>query len=96
MVGIVVVSHSEQLAAGVVELARQMAGERLTLEAAGGIGELGVLGTDAERVREAIVRAMSKDGMAPGLVGEVKAALREVTLAAEDAVAARAVALELL
>jgi phosphoenolpyruvate-protein phosphotransferase/dihydroxyacetone kinase phosphotransfer subunit len=63
MVGIVVVSHSEQLAAGVVELARQMAGERLALEAAGGIGEPGVLGTDAERVREAIVRAMSKDGV---------------------------------
>lgn len=63
MVGIVVVSHSEELAEGVVALAREMAGEELALEAAGGLGEPGVLGTDAERVRAAIERAMSADGV---------------------------------
>jgi len=63
VVGIVVVSHSEELANGVVTLAREMAGEELALEAAGGIEAPGVLGTDADRVRGAIERAMSKDGV---------------------------------
>jgi phosphoenolpyruvate-protein phosphotransferase/dihydroxyacetone kinase phosphotransfer subunit len=63
MVGIVVVSHSETLAQGVVRLAREMGGEELALEAAGGMDEEGVLGTDAERVRAAIERTMSDDGV---------------------------------
>ncbi len=63
MVGIVVVSHSDALATGVVALAREMAGEELRLEAAGGIEEPGVLGTDASRVRAAIERVMSPDGV---------------------------------
>ena len=54
MVGIVVVSHSDALAQGVVTLAREMGGHDLALEAAGGTEEPGVLGTDAERVRAAI------------------------------------------
>ena len=62
MVGIVVVSHSAALADGVVELARQMGGDELRLEAAGGL-EDGSIGTDAERVRAAIERAMSDDGV---------------------------------
>ena len=57
MVGIVVVSHSAALAEGVVRLAREMAGDELELEAAGGIADddpaTPVLGTDAERVRGA-------------------------------------------
>ena len=63
MVGIVVVSHSDALAQGVVAVAREMAGADLALEAAGGTDEPGVLGTDAERVRAAIDRAMSPDGV---------------------------------
>ena len=67
MVGIVVVSHSEALANGVVRLAREMAGDELALEAAGGIEDSDpahpVLGTDANRVRAAIERAMSADGV---------------------------------
>jgi len=63
MVGIVVVSHSDALADGVVLLAREMASQELALEAAGGMAEPGVLGTDAERVRAAIERAMSPDGV---------------------------------
>jgi phosphocarrier protein FPr len=63
VVGIVVVSHSDALAQGVVALAREMGGEALALEAAGGTEEPGVLGTDAERVRAAIERAMSSDGV---------------------------------
>src|ERR671937_2355872 len=63
VVGIVVVSHSEALAEGVVRLAREMGGEELALEPAGGMDEPGALGTDAERVRAAIERAMSDDGV---------------------------------
>jgi multiphosphoryl transfer protein len=62
MVGIVVVSHSPALAEGVVALAREMGGADLPLEAAGGM-EDGSIGTDAERVRAAIERAMSDDGV---------------------------------
>jgi phosphoenolpyruvate-protein phosphotransferase/dihydroxyacetone kinase phosphotransfer subunit len=62
VVGIVVVSHSAALAEGVVELARQMGGEELALEPAGGL-EDGSIGTDAQRVRAAIERAMSQDGV---------------------------------
>lgn len=62
MVGIVVVSHSASLADGVVELARQMGGEELAIEAAGGLAD-GSIGTDVERVRAAIERAMSDDGV---------------------------------
>ena len=62
MVGIVVVSHSRSLAEGVVELAREMGGDELALEAAGGL-EDGSMGTDAERVRAAIERAMTDDGV---------------------------------
>jgi phosphoenolpyruvate-protein phosphotransferase/dihydroxyacetone kinase phosphotransfer subunit len=63
VVGIVVVSHSEALAEGVVALAREMGGEELALEAAGGLDEPGALGTDAGRVQAAIERAMSDDGV---------------------------------
>lgn len=57
MVGIVVVSHSAQVAEGAVALARQMAGD-VRLEAAGGSTETADgIGTDAMRVMEAIDRA---------------------------------------
>ncbi|MGZ4203644.1 MAG: dihydroxyacetone kinase phosphoryl donor subunit DhaM, partial [Thermoleophilaceae bacterium] len=62
LVGLVIVSHSAALAEGVVELARQMGGEDVRIEAAGGM-EDGSIGTDAERVRAAIERAMSDDGV---------------------------------
>ena len=56
IVGIVVVSHSAQIAAGTVELARQMAGDDLRIEAAGGTAD-GSLGTDAAAIMAAIVAA---------------------------------------
>ena len=62
MVGIVVVSHSAELARGVVELARQMGGEEVRVEEAGGMDD-GSIGTDAVRVHAAIERAMSDDGV---------------------------------
>src|ERR671930_1452680 len=63
MVGIVIVSHSETLAAGVREVAAEMAGPDVRIELAGGLAEEGALGTDAVRVMEAIGRADSGEGV---------------------------------
>lgn len=61
-VGIVVVSHSRQLAAGVVELAGQMAAPELAIVAVGGAAD-GGLGTDADRIAAAIRAADSGRGV---------------------------------
>jgi phosphoenolpyruvate-protein phosphotransferase/dihydroxyacetone kinase phosphotransfer subunit len=63
MVGIVIVSHSRRIAEGVVELAREMGGEDVTIEAAGGTDEEDALGTDAMRVLASIEEAYSDDGV---------------------------------
>ena len=52
MVGLVLVSHSPQIAEGTAELVRQMAGE-VEIEAVGGDAE-GGFGTDPERIQGAI------------------------------------------
>jgi PTS hybrid protein len=56
MVGIVVVSHSSELARGLAQLAAQMASPGVRIEHAGGTAD-GELGTDEGRVRDAIRRA---------------------------------------
>src|SRR5438309_1515601 len=63
MVGIVVVSHSSRLAAGVVELAREMGGGAVAIEAAGGLEAGTALGTSATLIAAAIERASSEDGV---------------------------------
>src|SRR6516164_8669215 len=64
MVGIVIVSHSAQLADSVVELARQMAGPDVTIVAAGGVDLPDrPLGTDAALIARAIDQAWSDDGV---------------------------------
>jgi PTS hybrid protein len=62
MVGVVVVSHSRDIAQGVVEMAGQMAGDDVRLESAGGDAH-GTLGTDEALVRNAILRADQGDGV---------------------------------
>jgi PTS hybrid protein len=62
VVGIVVVSHSSDLARGLADLAGQVAGPEVHIEPAGGLPD-GGLGTDDERVREAIKRADRGDGV---------------------------------
>ncbi len=52
-VGLVLVSHSERLAAGVVDLLRELVGDRVPVAVAGGT-EDGGIGTSYERVRAAI------------------------------------------
>src|SRR3954470_22707770 len=63
MVGIVIVSHSRRLAEAAVELALQMVrGTPPPIEIAAGLDDH-VLGTDAARVKEAIDRVASPDGV---------------------------------
>jgi PTS hybrid protein len=62
VVGIVVVSHSRDLATGLADLAAQVAGPEVRIEAAGG-GPNGSLGTEEQRVRDAIAHADSGDGV---------------------------------
>lgn len=64
MVGIVIVSHSAKLAAGVVELARSTAGRDVKIAAAGGLDMPdSPLGTDAVFVLRAIEEVYSDDGV---------------------------------
>lgn len=63
-VGLVLVSHSAQLAEGAAELARAMAGEEVRIVAAGGMAPPETaLGTDAVRVAAAIEEAWSERGV---------------------------------
>ena len=105
MVGLVIVSHSATLAAGVVELARQMGGEEVAIEAAGGMADPpGEIGTDMVLVLSAIQAAAGPDGvlvlmdlgsavmsaeMAAEMVDDVQVLLCEAPLV-EGAVAAAA------
>ncbi len=64
MVGLVIVSHSAQLAEGVRELAHQMTQGRVPLAVAGGIDDPeNPIGTDAMKVMEAIDAVYSDDGV---------------------------------
>ena len=60
MIGLAVVSHSQKAAEGICELAREMGGEA-PLEAAG--GDNGEIGTNADRIGEAIAAADEGDGV---------------------------------
>jgi multiphosphoryl transfer protein len=64
VVGIVLVSHSHSIAEGAAELARQMGGEDVRIETAGGLDTPDeAIGTDAALVVQAIERAWSEDGV---------------------------------
>src|ERR1700738_4560383 len=61
-VGLVIVSHSAQLARGVAELAGQMAQGKTPIVAAGGAGQ-DILGTSVETILAAIHTVHSPDGV---------------------------------
>ena len=66
MVGLVLVSHSHEVAEGVAALARQMGGADLPVATAGGLeatGEEHPVGTDAARIVAALEQAWSEDGV---------------------------------
>ena len=62
MVGIVLVSHSAQLARGLADVVAQVAGGELVVEPAGGAPG-GGLGTSADLVTDSIARADRGDGV---------------------------------
>jgi PTS hybrid protein len=78
-VGIVIVSHSRRIAEGVVELARQMAGDDVPLEGVGGQAD-GSTGTDADGIAAAIERAQAGAGVV--VIGDLGSAI----LATESAI----------
>ena len=61
MVGIVIVSHSRELADSIVEFTKMMAPEAL-IRAAGGMDD-GTLGTSYEKIYQAIEDVYSEDGV---------------------------------
>jgi PTS hybrid protein len=61
-VGLVIVSHSAQLAEGVAELAGQMAQGKVVIAVAGGTSD-GALGTSVEKIIEALNQANGPDGI---------------------------------
>ena len=66
MVGLVLVSHSHEIAEGIAALARQMGGEDLSIATAGGLdgtGDEHPIGTDAARIVAAIEHVWSEDGV---------------------------------
>ncbi|MEU4742308.1 dihydroxyacetone kinase phosphoryl donor subunit DhaM [Actinosynnema sp. NPDC023658] len=81
MIGLVVVSHSAQLASGVAELAGQMA-PSVTIVPSGGDGS-GGLGTDYLAVGEAIARADSGSGVV--VLFDLGSARMVADMAAEEA-----------
>lgn len=62
MIGIVIVSHSYKIAEGVKELADQMTQQRVKIVAAGGLDEE-TIGTNADRIHEALKEADSGEGV---------------------------------
>jgi dihydroxyacetone kinase phosphotransfer subunit len=78
MVGLVLVSHSPELARGLADLAGQMAGPEVRIAAVGG-GPDGALGTDRGRVESAIADADSGDGVVVlGDLGSAILTIRDV------------------
>ena len=61
MIGLVVVSHSAKAAEGIVEVAAEMGGDT-PIEAAGGDGD-GVIGTNVDRISDALAAADDGDGV---------------------------------
>jgi PTS hybrid protein len=75
VVGIVLVSHSSEIASGLADLAGQMAGDDVPIEPVGG-GPDGGLGTNGDLVREALKRADAGAGVV--VLGDLGSAILTV------------------
>jgi PTS hybrid protein len=80
VVGIVLVSHSSEIASGLADLAGQMAGDSVPIVAVGG-GPDGGLGTDGDGVRQALVRADTGQGVV--VLGDLGSAILTIRHALE-------------
>lgn len=81
MIGIVLVSHSAELAQGLVDLAGQVAGSEVIIAPAGGMAD-GGLGTSDALVRRAIQRANRGDGVV--VLGDLGSAILTVRSVLEE------------
>ena len=81
MVGIVIVSHSREIASGTAALAAQMAGPDVRIEAAGGDPD-GGLGTDGSLVGAAIAAADQGEGAI--VLGDLGSAILTARAVLED------------
>jgi PTS hybrid protein len=75
LVGIVLVSHSSDIASGLAELAGQMAGDDVPIKAVGG-GPEGGLGTNGDEVQKALLSADAGDGVV--VLGDLGSAILTV------------------
>ena len=80
MVGIVIVSHSQKLSEGVVEVAKMMA-EDAPIAAAGGM-EDGELGTSYEKIQAAVESVYSADGVV--VLADMGSAVMTAEIVLED------------
>lgn len=62
MIGLVIVSHSNKISEGVVDLCYEMAGEDLKIISAGGTSD-GRIGTDPMLIKESIEKTYDGDGV---------------------------------
>lgn len=81
MVGLVVVSHSERAARGIVEVAAEMGGDA-RIEAVGGDPDGGI-GTSMDAIREGIEAANDGDGVV--VLVDLGSAVMNAEIAIEDA-----------
>src|SRR5919204_6411509 len=81
MVGIVLISHSAELAQGLANLAAQVAGPEVAIEPAGGRPD-GSLGTSSELVIRAIERANRGEGVV--ILGDLGSAFLTVRAVLEE------------
>jgi phosphoenolpyruvate---glycerone phosphotransferase subunit DhaM len=83
VVGIVIVSHSRDIASGTAALAAQMAGPEVRIEAAGGAPD-GGLGTDGSLVEAAIAAADQGEGAI--VLGDLGSAILTARAVLEESV----------
>lgn len=63
MIGIVIVSHSSLISEGVKDLASEMTQGRVKIIPAGGVDDSPTIGTNAERIYQALLEASNPDGV---------------------------------
>jgi dihydroxyacetone kinase phosphotransfer subunit len=80
MIGIVIVSHSQKLAEGVIEVARMMA-EDAPIAAAGGMDD-DTLGTSYDKIRDAINSVYTDDGVV--ILADMGSAVMTAEIVLED------------
>jgi phosphoenolpyruvate---glycerone phosphotransferase subunit DhaM len=83
LVGVVLVSHSEQLARGLAELVRELGGDQVPVIAAGGMDD-GSLGTSYGRIEQAVREADRGAGVL--LLGDLGSALLTVKTLLDEGV----------